>query len=907
MDSITAAVLARRWPVLLALLLAGIGAAVYSTRTLRLDADTDSLIGEQQPFMGDYRAFKHEFGDLEYLIVAVDAQPPGATSLRAAEAETAVRALVDRLRAIPALREVHGFITPDEQLRLAPWSNRMSDEDLRGLLRASDAFPSILERRPSGEVLREAVERAESLVPGAAHPPADRAAQERAGAAAFFALDAIASAAPIDAPGFALASPPPVRWLTVPRPPHAIGRFLFVRLMPQKDYQTLGVIDEPLRLIREAIAAVQAQVPDVEIGLTGKPVLQADEMATTNFDMTMATIVGTVLVALLFMVVFRGVRRPLLAVLCFVIGSALTYGAATLIVGRLNLLSLVFMLVLVGVGVDYGVHMVARYTEGLRHLARRGAIRHMMRMAVPSNVSGAVIAAGVFLLALPTPFQGLRELGLISGIGLLLCVAVMAVMLPILLDLLDSGRAGGRSFISGAGAVDAAPFRSRHAAMIVIALAVAALAAVVAPSSVRFEANLLKLQADSVSAVAWEKRILAENPSETWFGVAIVDSIDRIPAVVERAQREPAIGAARSVLDLVALPTPARDALLTELARATLAGAPGIGAGPPTVGAGATATEGAESDRSEPSRRSTVDAALVRRGAAAMQKLAALAAVAAPSEAPRLKALALRLDALGASLDPARHDAAMIAARRQAVDDALLDTARSLAQMGAGARGTLREALPAAVRDDFSSASGRWCVQLHPSGDVWEFEPMEAFVAALRRVDPRVTGVPITHYESMLLMERSFAIQGVLSAIFVAAALLVDLRRVGETLACIITLAVALAWTLLGMVALGVSFNLANFFAIPITLGLGADGCIHVAHRAREGLGGGFGSTRRAVSVTALTTIIGFGGLLFAQHRGLQSLGIVMVVSTTAMLFSTILLLPALLRLLPRMGLGSKP
>lgn len=889
MDWITAAVLSRRIAVLVVLLVGSTVAAIYGLRTIRLDTDTDSLIGETQPFMGDYRAFKREFGDLEYLIVAVDSQPPGATSLRAAEAETAVRALVERLRAVPELREVHGFITPDEQWRLAPWSTQMSESDLRGLLLASDAFGPLLARRPAAEILHSAIERLESLLPGASSaPPPDRGSLERTGAAAILALQAIGAAAPLDDPGFALASPPPVRWLTIATPPNPIGRFLFVKLMPRKDYGTLEVIEAPLRRIREAIAEVQASVPDVEIGLTGKPVLQADEMATTNADMTMATIVGTLLVALLFMAVFRGVRRPLLAVACFLVGSALTYGAAALLVGRLNLLSLVFMLVLVGVGLDYGIHMVARYTEGLRHLARRGAIRHMMRTSVPSNATGALIAAGVFLLALPTPFQGLRELGLISGAGLLICVAVMALLLPVLLDLFDSGSAGRRSFISGTVPIDAAAFRPRHTVTILFALGVAAVAAVIVPSAIRFESNLLKLQADSISAVEWERRILAQNASETWFGVAIVDSIDAIPPLVAAARTEPAIGSVQSVLDMVSPPTPGRRALLDRLGEAAR----------PPLG-----IDAAGGDSALP----PIDAPLVRRAESSLRKVAALAALAAPAEADRMTSLASRLDALASSLDPARHDASMIAARRQAIDDALLRTARSIAQMGEGARGTLREALPAAVRDDFTSAGGRFAVQLHPAGDVWEFAPMEQFVAAMRRVDPRVTGVPITHFESMLLMERSFAIQGVLSAIFVILALFIDLRRLGETLACVLTLAVALAWTLLAMTAFGVSFNLANFFAIPITLGLGADGCIHVVHRAREGLGGGFGSTRRAVTVTALTTLIGFGGLLLAQHRGLRSLGEVMVISTTAMLFATILLLPALLRLLARRELRSRP
>lgn len=263
-----------------------------------------------------------------------------------------------------------------------------------------------------------------------------------------------------------------------------------------------------------------------------------------------------------------------------------------------------------------------------------------------------------------------------------------------------------------------------------------------------------------------------------------------------------------------------------------------------------------------------------------------------------MRTLAARLRTLAEALDPSKHDAATIIARMQAVDDALLQTARSLAQMGAGARGTLRQALPAAVRDEYTSEDGRFCVMLHPAGDVWEFEPMERFVAAIRRVDPRATGVPITHFESMLLMERSFAIQAILAVIFVTLVLLADLRSLGETLACLVTLAVGIGWTLMAMMLFGVSFNLANFFAIPITIGLGSDACIHVAHRAREGLADGFGSTRRAVTVTAMTTVIGFGGLLFAHHRGLQSLGVLMVVSTLAMLAATTLLLPALLRLL---------
>lgn len=906
MDRITAAVLARRGVVVALLAVLAALSSALALRDLRTDADTDSLIGEQQPFMADYRAFKREFGDLEYLIVVVDAKPPGASSLRAAEAMIAVRALVDRFKALPELREVHGLITPEEQMRLAPRSCGMSEAELRGLLLASDAFPAILSQRPAAQILAEAQAGLESLLPvapgaeapqaeaGSAVPSAlpsaptrapspsdgamDRASLERRGAAAIFALSAIAAGAPVEDPEFPLALERPIEWLTVARPPAPVGRFLFVLLMPGKDYGTLAVIDEPLRRIREVIAEVQAQVPDVEIGLTGKPVLQADEMETTARDMTRAALAGVVLVSILFMLVFRSIRRPLLAVVCFGVGAALTVGAATVLVGRLNLLSIVFMLVLVGVGLDYGIHMIARYSEGLRHLARRGAIRHMMRTAAPSNATGAFIAGGVFLLALATPFQGLRELGLIAGIGLLLCMAVMTLLLPALLDLLDRSDRTTSSFIQGRHKPGSMRLRPRHAALIAVAIGGALLLAPLAPSRLRFESNLLELQAPSVTAVEWERRILAENASETWFAVVIVDRIEEIPSVLERARAEPAIGSARSVLDLVAMPTPSREALLEALAEATVV----------ATGAGA----GTELRRSPP-----LDPSGLLAASTTLERLAPLASLQAPEEAKRLRGLASRLRLLADGLDPARHDEAMIEARMQAVDDALLRTARSLAQMGDGARRSLRDALPAALRDEYTSRDGRFAVMLHPTSDVWEFEPMRAFVEAIRRVDPHATGVPITHFESMLLMERSFAIQAILAVIFVVIVLFADLRSIAETLACVTTLGVAVAWTLGVMMLLGVSFNLANFFAIPITIGLGSDACIHVAHRAREGLADGFGSTRRAVTVTAMTTVIGFGGLLFAHHRGLQSLGVLMVVATLAMLAATTLVLPALLRL----------
>jgi predicted RND superfamily exporter protein len=132
--------------------------------------------------------------------------------------------------------------------------------------------------------------------------------------------------------------------------------------------------------------------------------------------------------------------------------------------------------------------------------------------------------------------------------------------------------------------------------------------------------------------------------------------------------------------------------------------------------------------------------------------------------------------------------------------------------------------------------------------------------------------------------------------------LVADFRSLRLAALSLASLAVGIGLTVGAMGALDVPLSLANFFAIPIMIGLGIDSCIHVTHRAIDGgLVSGFGSTRRAVIVTALTTTIGFGTLLWAQHRGLRSLGEVMTIASVACLASSVWLLPAMLRIA---GLG---
>ncbi|MAJ48028.1 MAG: hypothetical protein CBC35_12300 [Planctomycetes bacterium TMED75] len=863
--------------LLIATLAAIAGAALAFTR-LKLDADTNSLIGEDRPFMQAYRGFLEEFGDRESLWVVVDAGQPSAPG----EARSAVDQLVQQLTAVGTLPFVHARISGSEQWRLAPWS--MPVDQMIGLLEAQGAFPPLLERTAPSRLLHQASDRLarltrEGLV-------LDEAEATRLGAEAFFILEAL-TAAPAK-----LGDRPSSFEPGLPRAPEYLvsdtGRMFFVEIMPKKEFGSLAVIKEPLRRIREVISVVQEAHPEVEIGLTGKPVLQADELATTERDMTISSIIALTVIAGLFMLVFRGIKRPLLAVLAFTAAFGWTYGLATLVVGRLNLLSMVFMLVLVGAGLDYGVHVVARWIEARRDQRAEGAVTHVMRTAVVGNTTGALTSAGVFLLALITGFQGLRELGTIAGIGLLFCALTMTLVLPALLFWTE--RSQPPTDPSTPDQTNPMPERTNRSTntrlqrgrarwILALSAVLCGAAALVAIDRLHFESNLLKLQAEGLDSVEWEHRLFDDDTSASWFAVSVVDSIQGIPPVVAAARDQPVIGPIRSVLDLVALPTSERNALRSKLGEATRP----------------------VETRSEPDAADLITPAALKTVADRLGMIRSLGGSRlSETDSNRISRLQRSLLQQQAVFAGGNEIAAVNLQTR--IDSAVANTANALTQMGTGARGTLREAIPLALRDRFTSANGKFAILMQPKENVWSHEPMKEFVTAIRAVDPDSTGVPITQYESINDMLHAFLIMGIGAVAVVAVVLWLDFRSIIAMSCCLLALVCGLCLTLGALALLGISINLANFFGIPILIGLGADSSIHVLHRWKQMQRDGthrFGTTLSAVALTACTTGIGFGALLLAQHKGLQSLGWVIALGSFACLGSSTILLISLLRCLP--------
>ena len=188
---------------------------------------------------------------------------------------------------------------------------------------------------------------------------------------------------------------------------------------------------------------IGARRPEVEIGLTGLPVIENDEMRTSQADMLGATVLSLVGVVCVFVAGFGGIRHPLLAVVALLVAMAWSFGYITLAIGHLNILSVAFAVILIGLGIDFGIHYVARYMQ-LRGTMRSSSesLCETARSIGPGVITGAVTTAVAFFMAGFTEFTGLAELGVIAGGGVLLCCLGAMFVLPALIHLSDSRRFG---------------------------------------------------------------------------------------------------------------------------------------------------------------------------------------------------------------------------------------------------------------------------------------------------------------------------------------------------------------------------------------------------------------------------------------------------------------------------------
>ena len=656
-------------------------------------------------------------------------------------------------------------------------------------------------------------------------------------------------------------------------------RLLFVLVEARGEKGSFTNYRDAIGPLRATMARVQTEFPDVRAGLTGAPVLSNDEMEAAFRDSKRATVLSFVLTFGVLAVAFRGLGMPIILLAVLALSLCWSLGIVTLVVGHLSIFSVMFISIVVGLGTDYGVYFLLRNAEesALGRPAREALEVTAMR-AGPGMLGGALTAASTFYVLMATDFPGIQELGFISGTSVLVAWFAMMTLLPALVLVVQSRRDD-----SDAPSRDRGPARVRlvdamtHRPRLVLALAgVATAFSVFALHGVRFDYNLLKLQARGTESVDWEERILRSAGRSSFVALSTAGSLDELRERAAAFEGLASVSEVESVLSLIPAEQGAKERMIAELAPVVEP----VTVAPPE----------------------TVDAGRLLVALRTLQRRLELAAGEAPSGHDRDEVMSLR-DTTASIVrgleeaDPARVSAALLPLQGHLRGD----LARTLRRLRQNLHPTPigLDDVPAQLRRRFVGRSGRFLLQIQPKVDIWDRRGAQRFIDELRSVDPDVTGTPVITFEAIRYMERAYK-QGTLYAFLLVGVLTaLTIRRMRETALAMIALALGTLWTVGLMFLFGLPFNLGNVFGFPLVLGAGAEFGVNVVLRYLEGREHGGpvvpASTLLAVLFNGLTTVVGFGSLMTAAHRGIFGLGLLLTLGMIATLAASLIVLPVLL------------
>jgi len=639
--------------------------------------------------------------------------------------------------------------------------------------------------------------------------------------------------------------------------------------------------------VRSAIAALRTDFPTIQAGVTGSPALSNDEMSSAFHDSQRATALAFALTLLVMMVAFVRVGKPILMLLVLTVSLGWSLGLITLTLGHLTIFSVMFISIVVGIGIDYGIYFLFRYEEEI-FLGRslREALGLTAARTGPGMLIGALTAGGTFFVLMLTDFRGVEELGYIAGSSILLAWLSMMTLFPAVLVLVDRRHAARpRGQKPRAHQLDRirVPVLDRLTSYPITVLVVAGVATVLsirALPSVGFDYNLLNLQAKGTESVVWERRILATTGRSGFNGLASASTLEELRRKQQAFERLPSVSEVDSVLRLIPEDQPEKIAIIQSFASMLL---------PVRIG-----------------RSSPVDIDRLREALANIKRrLDVVAAEAGKKLPPEIAALRQKTGAVLQRITTADRDTAEPALtylQSQLYRD-FVSKFYSVQRNLSPTLVTIAD-VPAELRRKFVGNNGDFLLQIHPKVDIWEREGAQQFVSELRSVDPDVTGAPVITYEATRLMERGYRQGTVYALILVGGLTLLMLRRLRESALALLPLALGLVWTIGLMSLFDLKFNLANVWGLPLIIGISAEFGLNVVMRYMEGRAHGgpliARSTVMGVVLNGVTTMVGFGSLLIAAHRGIHGLGLLLTIGSACGLVASLVVLPVILRLLTR-------
>jgi len=631
---------------------------------------------------------------------------------------------------------------------------------------------------------------------------------------------------------------------------------------PALDFGSLAPAKAAMREVRKIAAELGlTEENGIRVRLTGSAALSQEELESVEEGMGIANILSLLLVGLLLVVGLKDWRLVGAVFITLLMGLVYSAAYALFAVGRLNLISVAFAVLFIGLGVDFGIHFALRYREG-RDLGRDqfGALAW-----AAENVGGpmtlcALSAAIGFLSFLPTAYIGLAELGHIAGMSMAVALVANLTILPALLTLMPIA---AKPLRLGKAPPPAGLVVLRHARVTAIAaLILAGLAALFLPKA-RFDFDPLNLKDPRTESVATLFELMKDKRTGPYSITILAADRHQALRLAQELKKLPEVDSAVTIADYVPKD---QEAKLESIEAMALLLSPLF-----------LAERGPQP---EPAARK-----------AALERL--IAALANHPGEPARR--------LASALASAKTDSESLLPLEERLVGTLPDRLTILRQ-ALSAQPVSEADLPRDLVAGEVAADGRTKVKVYPKADLRNPDALVRFVTAVRAVAPDAAGTPVTIHEAGQAVVAAFQTATLATVILLALMLAVVLRKLRDTLLVFAPLVLAALVLVPITVIFDLPFNFANVIVLPLLFGLGiANGIQFVARERLEHDAAGLmaSTTPRAVIFSALTTMVSFGSLAISSHPGTADMGLLLAIALTLTLASTLGVLPALMRVWP--------
>jgi predicted RND superfamily exporter protein len=649
--------------------------------------------------------------------------------------------------------------------------------------------------------------------------------------------------------------------------------------------------------IQGIINTALLEFPEVKAGLTGTVSLGRDEMVFSTNDMKFTSVVAMVLVLILFILTFRMWSSPILAGINLIIAIIVAAGVSAVFLESLNIMTSMFIVIIIGLGIDYSIHIISLYSE--RRVRGDTAVIATQQTLLRSGsgiVTGGLTTAAAFFTLMISQSRGIKEMGLILGIGITSAMLTTLVGLPAFLAARERISIMIRHKPPRPVNVEfkilgkyGASVTRRPALFLGVGFGLTAFF-VFQALHVKFDYNYLNMEPKGIASVVLQDTMIKAFDLSPDFVMVRTSSIDESWQIAQQAKKMPSVSLVNTISDYVPLDSQQLDrrpylmrirnylqtnARIIPLSRKNF------------------------SDLIDQLQRLDMN----------IFELSQLAFIGGQD----------RVDKKCRSIIGNPDDSNSIDIILQLVKKMQTNPEGTIRQLNLFQKyyqPTLRkesyemanperitmDIIPESIKERFLNKGGdQYLVTIFPKEQVWNFEFLRRFTDQMQRISPHITGSPPMFLRLIDYVGRDGLRATILTLIVVFGLLLVDFRSLRFTLLAMVPLVVGGFWMVGLLKTAGLMLTFVNVMGIPMIVGIGIDDGVHLLHRYRiEGMhktSEVLKSTGKAILLTSLTTMVGFGSLVPAKYRGFGSLGMLLVFGVAACFITTLLLLPALVEI----------